>query len=55
MYWVDSEQSRGREAGGGAEEEPRAGRVVQQQADQPVQHQVGHVESSRAETEHQDC
>ena len=55
VHRVDSEHGGCQEAGGGAEEQPGDGRVVEQDHHDTVQGQVGQVESSGAQTEHPDC
>ena len=55
MDRVDGEQGGSQEAGGGPEEQPGDGRVVEQQHHRTVEPQVGQVESSGAETEEPDC
>ena len=55
MDRVDGEQGGSQEAGGGPEEQPGDGRVVEEDHHTTVQPQVGQVESSGTETEHPDC
>ena len=55
MDWVDSEHGGCQEAGGGPEEQPGDGGVVEQQHHQAVDSQVGEVEGEGTEAEHPDC
>ena len=52
---MDGEQGSCQETGGGAEEQPGDGRVVEQDHHQAVEGQVGEMESAGTETEHPDC